>query len=131
MFSHVTIGTNDLQRGKVFYDAALKTLGHECFSSGSHFSAYGRRNGEQIWIILPFDGKKSSVGNGTHIAFIATDRKSVNNFHTKALKMGGTNEGFPGLRPQYHAGYYGAYIRDPDGNKIQAVCHKNIKDLGS
>jgi predicted lactoylglutathione lyase len=88
--------------------------------------AYGKLAGAQIWLIRPFDGKEATIGNGNHIALIAIDRQSVDNFHATALELGGTNEGNPGLRIHYHKGYYGAYIRDPEGNKLQAVCHKNF-----
>ena len=124
MFSHVTIGTNNLDLARKFYDPVLQVLGHLCFSKGDNHRAYGKKDGEQIWIIAPFDGKKATAGNGTHIAFIAGDRESVDNFHMKALEFGGTDEGQPGLRTHYHPAYYGAYIRDLDGNKLQAVCHK-------
>ena len=126
MFSHVTIGTNNLNRAKGFYDPVLEVLGHHCFSEGDKHRAYGKKDGEQIWIISPFDGKKATVGNGTHVAFIASDREAVDNFHAKALALGGINEGQPGLRTHYHPAYYGAYIRDLDGNKLQAVCHKKL-----
>jgi catechol 2,3-dioxygenase-like lactoylglutathione lyase family enzyme len=126
MFSHVTIGTNNLSLARKFYDPVLQVLGHLCFSEGNNHRAYGKKDGEQIWIIAPFDGEKATAGNGTHIAFIASDRESVNNFHRKALAFGGIDEGQPGLRKHYHPAYYGAYIRDLDGNKLQAVCHKKF-----
>jgi catechol 2,3-dioxygenase-like lactoylglutathione lyase family enzyme len=126
MFSHVTIGTNNIHQAQNFYGPVLKTLGHSCFSRSSSFLAYGKLAGAQIWLIHPFDGKEATIGNGIHIALIAIDRQSVDNFHATALELGGTNEGSPGLRIHYHKGYYGAYIRDPEGNKLQAVCHKNI-----
>ena len=124
MFSHVTIGTNDMRRARVFYDAVLATLGHGCFVEGEQHTGYGTPTGNQTWILAPFDGAPASVGNGGHIAFIATDRAAVDAFHAAALGHGGTDEGAPGPRPHYHPGYYGAYVRDPDGNKIQAVCHR-------
>lgn len=126
MFSHITIGTNNIHQAQNFYGPVLKTLGHSCFSSSSSFLAYGKLAGAQIWLIRPFDGKEATIGNGNHIALIAIDRQSVDNFHATALELGGTNEGSPGLRMHYHKGYYGAYIRDPEGNKLQAVCHKNF-----
>ena len=70
----------------------------------------------------PFDGETASTGNGVHAAFVAIRQADVDAFHAAALAAGGTDEGVPGLRPHYHADYYAAYARDPDGNKIQAVC---------
>jgi catechol 2,3-dioxygenase-like lactoylglutathione lyase family enzyme len=71
----------------------------------------------------PFDGNAATVGNGGHAAFNADSRAAVDKFHAAALAGGGTDEGRPGLRPHYNENYYGAYVRDPDGNKLQAVCH--------
>jgi len=86
-------------------------------------AAYGDLTGPKIFIGPTFDGYPASNGNGSHIAFLAKDRETVDAFYAAALEHGGTDEGAPGLRPQYHAHYYGAYVRDPDGNKLQAVCH--------
>jgi catechol 2,3-dioxygenase-like lactoylglutathione lyase family enzyme len=125
MFSHVTIGSSDLERSGAFYDAVMKTLGHERFYSGDHIVGYGTPTGDQTFVMHPFDGSPASVGNGTHIAFVAGERVAVDAFHAAALANGGSDEGAPGLRPQYHENYYGAYVRDPDGNKLQAVCHRS------
>jgi len=127
MFSHVTIGANDMERARDFYDAVLGTLGHDRFTSGEHCTAYGKPDGDQVWVLRPFDGNAATVGNGMHIAFLAPDRAAVDAFHAAALANGGTDEGAPGPRPHYHAGYYGAYVRDPEGNKIQAVCHRKAR----
>lgn len=124
MFSHVTIGTNDPERALKFYDAVMATLGHERFFTGDGYAGYGSQTGDQTWITRPFDGKPASVGNGMHIAFLAPDRATVDAFHATALANGGTDEGAPGPRPHYHPNYYGAYVRDLDGNKLQAVCHR-------
>ena len=123
MFSHVTIGTNDLERAAAFYDEVMKALGHERFYAGDGLMGYGKADGDQTWVVNPYDGEPATVGNGTHIAFLARDRASVNAFHAAAMSNGGSDEGVPGLRPHYHENYYGAYVRDPDGNKLQAVCH--------
>ena len=125
MFSHVTIGSNNLERSGAFYDAMLKTLGHERFYTGDQIIGYGEPTGDQTFITSPFDGEAASVGNGTHIAFLAQDRAAVDAFHAAAMAHGGTDEGAPGPRPHYHKNYYGAYVRDPDGNKLQATCHRN------
>ncbi len=123
MYSHTTVGTNDPERAQKFYDAVLATLGHECFFCESGYAGYGQPRGDQFWVMPPFDKAEARPGNGVHIAFLARDRAQVDMFHAEALAHGGTDEGAPGLRPHYHANYYGAYVRDPDGNKLQAVCH--------
>lgn len=123
MFSHVTIGTNDMERAVAFYDPVFGTLGIKRFFRESAHAGYGDAHGDQVWVMNPFDGNPAVAGNGTHIAFLATTRGQVDAFHAAALANGGTDEGAPGLRPHYHRNYYGAYARDPDGNKIQAVCH--------
>jgi catechol 2,3-dioxygenase-like lactoylglutathione lyase family enzyme len=124
LFSHVTFGTNDLARAGAFYDAVLGTLGHARGLERETFISYGDGAGARFFIMHPFDGSPASVGNGVHAAFVAESRAHVDAFHAAALAAGGTDEGAPGLRPRYHEDYYAAYVRDPDGNKIQAVCRK-------
>ncbi len=124
MFSHVTLGTNDLERARAFYVPVMDALG-----IGQPFQlpgtlAFGELTGPKLFILSPFDGAAATVGNGTHAAFIAKDRTAVDAFHAAALAHGGSCDGPPGLRPHYHPNYYGAYVRDPDGNKLQAVCHR-------
>jgi len=124
MYSHITLGTNDWQRATVFYDAVMAVLGHKPMFKMEGTAAYGEPTGPKLFVVTPFDRKEAKPGNGVHAAFIAPDRKTVDAFHAAALAHGGTDEGAPGLRPHYHPNYYGAYVRDPDGNKIQAVCHR-------
>jgi catechol 2,3-dioxygenase-like lactoylglutathione lyase family enzyme len=138
MFSHVTLGADDLDQAAAFYDRVLGTLGlvrRYTFPDGI---GYGPQDGErlptgasvtQFWIMKPFDGGRASVGNGTHIALLAQDRAAVDAFYEAALEMGGADEGGPGLRPHYHAQYYAAYVRDPLGNKLQAVHHGSVGDV--
>lgn len=123
MYSHVTLGTNDFPRAQKFYDAVMAVLGHPVMFTTPLGIAYGTPTGEKLFIVPPFDGKEARPGNGVHAAFKVDTRATVDAFHAAALANGGTDEGPPGLRPQYHPNYYGAYVRDPDGNKIQAVCH--------
>ena len=124
MYSHITLGTNDMPRAQAFYDALMELLGHPVLFKTPEGVAYGLPTGPKLFIVHPFDGNAARAGNGVHAAFITDSRAKVDEFHRRALALGGTDEGPPGLRPHYHANYYGAYVRDPDGNKIQAVCHR-------
>ena len=123
MFSHVTIGSEDPGKAAAFYDAVLATLGIKPLFDGPGLAAYGDMTGPKTFILKPFDGNAHVPGNGGHVAYLAANRAQVDAFHAKALERGGTSGGEPGLRPQYHPNYYGAYVRDPEGNKLQAVCH--------
>lgn len=124
MYSHVTFGTNDFPRAEKFYDAVMAVLGHPTMFKAPIVLAYGTPTGPKLFILPPFDGADARPGNGVHAAFKVDSRATVDAFHAAALANGGTDEGPPGLRPQYHPNYYGAYVRDPDGNKLQAVCHR-------
>jgi catechol 2,3-dioxygenase-like lactoylglutathione lyase family enzyme len=121
-FLYLTIGTNDLARAARFYDAVLAPLGFVRRATEVTELGYGlpedRRT--RIWVTLPFDGKPATVGNGTMPAFLASSQKAVRDFHRAALDAGGTDEGVPGLRP-HGPGFFAAYVRDPDGNKLSAV----------
>lgn len=127
MFSHITVGTNDLARARAFYDAILPLLGitmqHDESAYGSYGYGTGPEDTPQFWVTLPFDRRAATVGNGSTVSFTATKRAQVDAFHATALAAGGTCEGPPGLRPHYHPDYYGAYLRDRDGNKLCCVCH--------
>ncbi|MGD2131459.1 MAG: VOC family protein [Maricaulaceae bacterium] len=125
MYSHVTLGTNDLPRAEKFYDAVMGVLGHPVLFKVDTALAYGTGTGEKLFVLTPFDRQEARPGNGVHAAFKVPSRAMVDAFHAAALANGGTDEGAPGLRPHYHPNYYGAYVRDPDGNKIQAVCHRS------
>ncbi len=123
MFSHVTIGSDDPDKAAEFYDAVLGTLGIGVFFKGEGIASYGTATGPKTFVVRPFDGQPAVPGNGGHIAYLAESRAQVDAFHAKALELGGSCEGPPGVRAHYHPNYYGAYVRDPEGNKIQAVCH--------
>ncbi len=123
MFSHVTIGSKDPNKASAFYDAVLATLDIKPLFSGDGVVAYGELTGPKTFILKPFNGKEHVPGNGGHVAYLAKTRSQVDAFYKAALEHGGSDEGAPGLRPHYHANYYGAYVRDPEGNKLQAVCH--------
>lgn len=125
ILSHITLGTNDKTRAAIFYDAVLSALGFVRLPKPPEKPLAYEKNGEMpvIYIYTPENGLPATWGNGTHVAFLAETRDQVVAFHDKALSLGGRDEGRPGLRPHYGANYYAAYIRDPDGNKLQAVCY--------
>ena len=118
--SHVSLGTNDFARAKAFYDAVLGTLQLKCVMDFPGGAAYGRRFPD-FWIQGPHDRGQASAGNGVHICFFAASEAQVKAFHAKALEMGGKDEGAPGLRPEYSQTYYAAFVKDLDGNKIEAM----------
>ncbi|MBO6783727.1 MAG: VOC family protein [Alphaproteobacteria bacterium] len=126
MFDHVSIGVNDIERAMPFYRAALGALGLEVVMDKGFAVAFGNGSGRQwLWVSEPID--KDGVvapNNGAHFALIADDRATVRAFYGAAMANGGTDAGAPGLRPEYIPTYYGAFVLDPDGNKIEAVCRK-------
>lgn len=121
MLSHVSLGTNDAARAAAFYDPVLAALG---IGEGKRRGGSVDYSAAMIGFSLeqPVDGEPASVGNGVHVAFIAESHAAVDAFHRVALANGGSDAGAPGLRPNYDANYYAAFVRDPDGNKIEAVC---------
>ena len=122
MIHHVSVGTNDVERSKRFYDAVVPILGLVPMTEDEGGLGYGSGT-FHFSVQVPIDGKPATVGNGTHVAFAVEDRSMVNRFYEAALKHGGSGDGAPGLRPTYDANYYGAFVRDPDGNKIEAVTY--------
>jgi lactoylglutathione lyase len=127
MFSHVYVGVADFIRAHSFYGPLLAELGlRQRFLDPDHSWAAWQTaaGGRPLFIIgLPFNGAPHEAGNGQMVAFMARDRATVDRVHRMALALGGTDEGAPGLRPHYHANYYGAYFRNLDGNKLCVVCH--------
>lgn len=120
VLSHVSLGTNDYPKAKAFYDAVLATLQVRCVMDFDGGAGYGRKFPE-FWIQAPHDGGKASVGNGVHVSFLANSIEEVKAFHATALKLGGQDDGAPGYRREYSDDYYAAFVRDPDGNKIEAM----------
>ncbi|GES48682.1 catechol 2,3-dioxygenase-like lactoylglutathione lyase family enzyme [Rhizobium sp. ERR 922] len=119
MLDHVTIGVRDIERSKIFYDTLLRSIGIErLYAEGERFAGYGIGQKAFFWI-----GQRDALQTGTHIAFAARNRELVDDFHRVGIIAGGTDNGAPGLRPHYHPNYYGAFILDPDGHNIEAVCH--------
>ena len=121
MLSHVSFGTNDAARAAAFYDPVLAVLGMRKIGERDGAIDYGTCM-TVFSLEKPTDGQPASVGNGVHIAFLAGKRAQVDEFYRLALAHGGSDAGPPGLRPEYDANYYAAFVRDPDGNKIEAVC---------
>lgn len=120
MLDHVSIGVSDIERSKAFYDRALGPLGIERLYFEDGFG-YGQNGKAYFWI-----GRREAVRTGTHIAFAAEDRAAVDAFHAAALSVGGRDNGAPGLRLHYHADYYAAFVLDPDGHNIEAVCRRPV-----
>lgn len=127
MFSHIFLGVTDFDRALAFYQPVMASLGLEQrFCDLDRPWAGWQTPGSVRPLLLigvPYDGNPHEVGNGQMVALGATDRATVDRTYHVALANGGTPEGPPGLRPEYHPHYYGAYFRDPEGNKLCVVCH--------
>lgn len=122
MIGYATVGTNDLERARGFYDALFATVGAKrLMQLDEGFTGYGREMGQPMLCVTPpFDGERATVGNGMMIAIQAEDRAQVDALHAKALELGAADEGAPGLREPEAMGFYAAYFRDLDGNKLCA-----------
>jgi catechol 2,3-dioxygenase-like lactoylglutathione lyase family enzyme len=124
MIDHTGISVANFDASKAFYDKAMAPLGASLlymvpaeFTGGAKVGGYGRDKPD-FWL-----HENADTGPGRHYAFTARSRAEVDAFHAAALAAGGKDNGAPGLRPHYHANYYGAFVIDPDGNNIEAVCH--------
>ena len=123
MFDHVKIGVSDYERSKSFYLKALDPLGVEVGGEGE--PSYGIElcgSNDASFILFQATERPAPL----HIAFVAESRRQVDAFFRAALEAGGKDNGAPGLRPQYHANYYAAFVLDPDGHNIEAVCHAPV-----
>lgn len=122
IMSHTSIGTNQFEKAVAFYDEVLKTIGakrvHDLSEHGA--IAYGKLYPE-FWVQKPHDGKEAKVGNGTHFGFFASSKDQVHAFWDVAIRMGAQPDGEPGPRPHYGQQYYGCFLRDLDGHKIEAM----------
>jgi catechol 2,3-dioxygenase-like lactoylglutathione lyase family enzyme len=119
MLDHVTIGVSDVERSKKFYDRALRPMGiTRLYAEGERFAGYGISPKAFFWI-----GWRDIPQTGAHVGFVAQDRATVDRFYDEAIAAGGKDNGQPGIRPNYHPNYYGAFVLDPDGHNIEAVCH--------
>jgi catechol 2,3-dioxygenase-like lactoylglutathione lyase family enzyme len=129
MFSYICIGTNELSRSVVFYDAVMAPLGHTRFDldlDGGNASWGLPDPGPHLWVTQPFDKALAHPGNGTMFSLLADTRLQVDKVHAAAMATGGICNGKPGLRPQYGPQFYAAYLRDPD-NKFNVVCYADGK----
>jgi catechol 2,3-dioxygenase-like lactoylglutathione lyase family enzyme len=119
LIDHTNLLVSDIERSKRFFQEALSPLGYELLMehriSGAGFGQTGKPD---FWI------KQEVLSSAIHVAFASPDRATVDAFHDAAIAAGGRDNGPPGLRPEYHSTYYGAYVLDPDGNNIEAVCHR-------
>ncbi len=120
MITHIMLGSSNLARSKIFYDAVLGALGYGPGILAERHVYYMHSAGPAIGIGLPYDGQPATHGNGVTVGFSASEESKVNAFHAAGLSSGGTDEGLPGPRPYGSGTAYGAYVRDPDGNKLCA-----------
>ncbi|AKC87919.1 VOC family protein [Pseudoxanthomonas suwonensis] len=126
MLDHLGFTVSDFARSRAFYAQALAPLGiavvmevDPAQTGGSSHAGFGDHGKPYFWI-----GDGGTAHGGVHVAFLAGSRATVDAFHHAALAAGGRDNGAPGLRPHYHPNYYGAFILDPDGNNVEAVCHQ-------
>ena len=127
MFSHIFVGVSDFERALAFYNPLMSALGiasRFCDPSRPWAGWQSHPSPRPLFLIgKPYDQQPHERGNGQMVAFLAESRAVVASVYAVALANGGTSEGAPGLRPEYHEHYYGAYFRDPEGNKLCVVCH--------
>jgi catechol 2,3-dioxygenase-like lactoylglutathione lyase family enzyme len=128
MIDHVSIPVSDFARAARFYDAVLATLGYRRTKERAGAIGYGLRDGHppEFWILRREDSGAAAAGIGLHISFRASDRAAVHAFHAAALAQGGIDAGAPGPRPHYTAGFYGCFVFDSDGFKIEAVTREAL-----
>jgi catechol 2,3-dioxygenase-like lactoylglutathione lyase family enzyme len=120
MLDHLSIGVTDLARSRAFYEGALAPLEYKVIFESSGVVGLGAADDTDFWITT----ERPAPGGQIHIAFAAADRSVVDAFHEAALAAGGEDNGGPGVREIYHPDYYGAFVLDPDGHNVEAVCHR-------
>ena len=124
---YLMIGTNDMTRSRAFYDAVVPVLGGKFdMAYGEAAACYSLRDGKRIWISRPYDQKPATVSNGGMIGFNAGSEVAVNAAYAAAISHGGSDDGAPGPRPHYGPEFYGAYVRDPDGNKLCFMVNRTV-----
>jgi len=131
MFAYAMVGTNDLERAVRFYEPLMVLLGQPRCWQGDEGVSWGSLDDYDrpaLCLGRPFDGKPATVGNGMMVACRAPRVELVRQLYAAAMEGGGSDEGAPGLRPQYGAGFYAAYVRDPDGNKLAFACYHADED---
>ena len=134
MFSHITVGASNLERSADFYDALLTPLGLKrrlvTPDGGPSAACWVSPSGvlPRFYVYSPYDRMPASAGNGSMVAFLAPSSTAVDAAYAAGIAAGGCDEGGPGLRARYGPGYYGAYLRDPDGNKVHVVFRGDVFD---
>jgi catechol 2,3-dioxygenase-like lactoylglutathione lyase family enzyme len=118
VIDHISINVSDVATSRAFYEQALKPLGYEVIADFGKVIGFGAGGKPDFWI-----GDRARPTTPIHIAIASVDRETVDAFYEAALAAGGKDNGPPGLRVHYHPNYYGAFVRDPDGNNVEAVCH--------
>lgn len=127
MIGYTMVGTNDLQRSLRFYDPIFAAMGLDQCWKDERSASWGRKDDvayPRFFTGYPFDNQSAGVGNGAMTAFLIEDSNLIDRLHTLAMENGGADEGGPGFRPQCGDGFYGAYVRDPDGNKLAFICYE-------
>jgi catechol 2,3-dioxygenase-like lactoylglutathione lyase family enzyme len=125
VIDHLSLGARDLARAGTFYDAVLAPLGYVRLFANERGIGYGVPGArDEAFAVLASGERAKPPGEGCHLAFGAPNREAVDAFHSIAVQSGASDEGSPGLRPAYGAGYYAAFVRDLDGYRIEAVCHE-------
>ncbi|MEW6273468.1 MAG: VOC family protein [Thermodesulfobacteriota bacterium] len=122
MIDHVGIRVSDFERSKRFYQAALAPLGYELMMEFDGAAGFGADGKPDFWIGPSLGASTSAI----HVAITSADRRAVDAFYAAAIAAGGRDNGKPGVRAEYHPTYYGAFVLDPDGNNVEAVCHAAV-----
>ena len=122
MLDHVVLNISDLDASRAFYEKALAPLGYVTVATFPEGTGFGVENKPIFWI-----GKREGRASNVHVAIVCEDRSAVDAFHAAGLEAGGRCNGAPGIREHYHPNYYGAFLFDPDGNNIEAVCHAPVE----
>ena len=121
MLNHISIGVASVPKAKAFYDATLSALGYRCLSEEAGSLGYGDET-IVFWVLKADDPVPAENTSGLHICFSAATQESVSRFHAAGLRHGGRDNGKPGLRPDYGPHYYAAFLKDPDGYRVEAYC---------